>query len=197
MTKNEQVLTWGGIIIVLVFLAFGFKRGSITYVDNSDIMGPQLGGFPDIVIYNTDYQLGDIRIDRAMEYPSTGSCGCSRGSGLTLDPTPIERYVIPPLPPRDPFRPVVPQGPPPLPKITVFKDANYSGKMLTFRSPVSNMETTGLGLNDGISSIQVVGSWEVFEHAYFTGKSKIINFDIANLHGDYLQDRISSMRPVK
>lgn len=197
MTKNEQILTWGGIVLVLLFLAFGLKRGAITYVENGDIMGPQLAPMPGITVFNTDYQLGDIRIDRLMEYPPTGNCGCARGSGLTLDIAPVERYVVPPLPPRDPFVPIVPQGPPPIPKIVVCKDANYGSKCLTFRSAVSNMNTTGLGLNDGTSSIQVVGKWEVFEHAYFMGASRIIDRDIPNLHGDYLQDRISSMRPIR
>jgi len=197
MTKNEQVLTWGGIVLLLLFLAFGLKRGTTVYVEGDTLMGPQIAGLPGITINRTDYQLGDIVISRpAFDYPPTGTCGCSRGNSLTLDPLPLSPYIQPPSPRRDPFVPVVPQGPPPLPKITVFKDANYQNKSLTFRSPVSNMSTTGLGLNDGISSIQVVGKWEVFEHAYFQGRSKVVDFDIPNLHGDYLQDRISSMRPI-
>jgi len=196
MTKNEQILTWGGAVLVLLLLAFGLKRSQPIYVEGDQIMGPQLGGFPGVTIYSPDYTLGDIRIDRAMEYAPRGSCGCAEGAGLLLDPSPIIQYIIPPLPPRDPFTPRLAPEPPALPKITVFKDANYGSKALTFRSPVSNMATTGLGLNDGISSIQVSGKWEVFEHAYFQGQSRVIDTDIPNLHGSYLQDRISSMRPV-
>jgi len=197
MTKNEQILTWGGIVLALLFLLFGMRRGPITYVEGDEIMGPQLGPLPGVTIYSPDYVLGDTVINRLMQYPPTGTCGCIDSVGRSLELPPFDRYVIDPPAPRDPFVPVVPQGPPPSPKIVVCKDANYGSKCLTFRSPVSNMSTTGLGLNDGISSIQVVGTWEVFEHAYFTGASKIITNDIANLHGDYLQDRISSMRPVR
>lgn len=196
MTKNEQVLTWGGIVLLLAFLAFGFKRGSVTYIESGDVMGPQLGNFPDVTVFNTDYQLGDIRIDRAMEYPPTGNCGCARGSGLTLDIAPIERYVFTPSPPRDPFVPVIPQGPPPLPKIEVFEHHDYNGVRGVFRSAVSNLKTTFPFLNDKISSVRVTGRWEVFEHAYFQGRSIIIDRDISELRNVAFYDRISSMRPI-
>lgn len=195
MTKNEQVLTWGGIVLLLLFLVFGLKRGTTTYV-SGDIVGPQLPGVPGFTIENTTYQLGDIVINRAdMNYPRRGTCGCAGGS-MSPGLPPIAPYVLPPLPPRDPFVPVVPRQPPPLPKIVVCKDKDFGSKCLTFRSPVSNMNTTGLGLNDGTSSIEAVGEWEVFEHAYFRGRSMIVSGVITDLKPRGFNDIISSMRPV-
>jgi len=196
--RDQQILTWGGIVVALLFLAFGMRARAVTVVEGDTLMGPQLGGLPGITINRTDYQLGDIIIQRpAMDYPPRGSCGCQRGSTLTLTLDPVAPFVVPPLPRRDPFTPVIPQGPPPLPKIVVCKDANFGSKCLTFRSPVSNMSTTGLGLNDGISSIECVGEWEVFEHAYFQGRSMRVSGVITDLKPRGFNDIISSMRPVQ
>ena len=82
--------------------------------------------------------------------------------------------------------------------ITIYKDANYGSKSLTFTGAVPNLDTTGLGLNDGASSIKTTGRWEVFEHANYQGRSMVVEGDVANLatNGSGLNDKISSMRPL-
>lgn len=196
MKKQEQILVWGGIVLILLFLVFGLKSRNVIVQQSGDIVGPQLGGLELPPMFNNSYRLGDINISRGMDRVDTGTCGCTRGGSLELNLDKVDPYVVPPLPPVDKFVPKTTGIIPPLPKITVYKDANYGSKALTFRSPVSNMNTTGLGLNDGVSSIRATGRWELFEHAYFKGRSIIVDGDVSNLASIGFNDVISSLRPA-
>lgn len=80
--------------------------------------------------------------------------------------------------------------------ITVYRDSNYRGQSLTFRSEVSNLRSSGM--NDQISSIRLGrGDWEVCTDANFRGDCRIIREDARDLNRMNLNDKISSLRPVR
>lgn len=80
--------------------------------------------------------------------------------------------------------------------ITVYQDANYRGRSMTFREEVPNLRNSGL--NDAISSIRLSrGSWEVCEDANYRGRCQIINGDMRDLGRTGMNDRISSLRPAR
>lgn len=80
--------------------------------------------------------------------------------------------------------------------ITVYRDSNYRGQSLSFRSEVSNLRSSGM--NDAISSIRLGrGDWEVCTDANFRGDCRIIRDDQRDLSRMGLNDKISSLRPVR
>ena len=80
--------------------------------------------------------------------------------------------------------------------ITVYRDSNYRGQSMSFRSEVSNLRSSGM--NDQISSIRVGrGDWEVCTDANFRGDCRVIREDARDLNRMNLNDKISSIRPVR
>lgn len=222
MTKEErnQILFWCA-VIVLLLLAFLAGKKIIVNQESPDIVGAQLLPLNIPQLYAPDFGGSSGRCKAKSSCVCAGpQTGLPQYPDLifrtvTLTPPTIyyqvptpDEYVAPVLAPPDTPPPLEPYKPPVLPpmpelakfliphRIEVYKDANYGSKKLVFSGPVADMNKTGLGLNDGISSIKATGKWEVFEHANYTGRSMVVEGDIANLAGNYLQDRISSMRPI-
>jgi len=81
-------------------------------------------------------------------------------------------------------------------EITVYRDALYRGESTTFRGETPNLRNSG-GFNDSISSMRFRGTWEVCTDAYFRGTCRTFSDDVWNLQQHGLNDRISSMRPVR
>lgn len=80
--------------------------------------------------------------------------------------------------------------------ITVYQDANYRGRSMTFREAIPNLRNSGL--NDAISSMRLSrGSWEVCEDANYRGRCQVINGDVRDLGRTGMNDRISSLRPAR
>jgi len=80
--------------------------------------------------------------------------------------------------------------------ITVYTDANYRGRSMSFREAIPNLRNSGL--NDAISSMRLGrGSWEVCEDANYRGRCEVINGDVSNLGRSGMNDRISSLRPLR
>lgn len=80
--------------------------------------------------------------------------------------------------------------------ITVYTDANYRGRSMSFREAIPNLRNSGL--NDAISSMRLRrGSWEVCEDANYRGRCEVINGDVSNLARSGMNDRISSLRPAR
>jgi len=79
--------------------------------------------------------------------------------------------------------------------ITVYRDANYRGASFRFEGETPNLANTGF--NDAISSVQLRGTWELCTDSYFRGTCRTVSDDILNLQQWGLNDRISSMRPVR
>jgi hypothetical protein len=80
--------------------------------------------------------------------------------------------------------------------ITVYTDANYRGRSMSFREAIPNLRNSGL--NDAISSMRLRrGSWEVCEDANYRGRCEVINGDVSNLARSGMNDKISSLRPAR
>ena len=80
--------------------------------------------------------------------------------------------------------------------ITVYQDANYRGRSMTFREAIPNLRNSGL--NDAISSMRLSrGSWEVCEDANYRGRCQVINGDVRYLGRTGMNYRISSLRPAR
>lgn len=80
--------------------------------------------------------------------------------------------------------------------ITVYRDSNYRGQSLSFRSEVANLRSSGM--NDAISSIRLGrGDWEVCTDANFRGDCRVIREDQRDLNRMNLNDKISSLRPAR
>lgn len=79
--------------------------------------------------------------------------------------------------------------------ITVYRDANYRGASFRFEGGMPNLANTGF--NDSISSVQLRGTWELCTDSYFRGTCRTISDDVWNLQPWGLNDRVSSMRPVR
>jgi len=79
--------------------------------------------------------------------------------------------------------------------ITVFRDADFGGRSMTFNDQVFDLRP--VGINDEISSIRLRGAWEVCEDSYFRGRCQIVNGDVRTLRDLGLNDKISSMRPAR
>ncbi|WP_312146022.1 beta/gamma crystallin-related protein [Brevundimonas sp.] len=80
--------------------------------------------------------------------------------------------------------------------ITVYQDANFRGRSMTFREAIPNLRNSGL--NDAISSMRLGrGSWEVCEDANYRGRCQVISNDVRDLARTGMNDRISSLRPAR
>lgn len=80
--------------------------------------------------------------------------------------------------------------------ITVYRDSQYRGQSLSFRSEVTNLRSSGM--NDAISSIRLGrGDWEVCTDANFRGDCRVISDDVRDLNRLRLNDKISSLRPAR
>lgn len=79
--------------------------------------------------------------------------------------------------------------------ITVYEDAGFRGRSLTFRDQVTDLRNTGL--NDRISSMRVQGTWEACSDAWFRGECRRFSGDVWNLQDQRFNDRISSLRRVR
>lgn len=80
--------------------------------------------------------------------------------------------------------------------ITVYEDAGFRGRSLTFRDEIRDLRNTGL--NDRISSIRIQGGvWEACSDAYFRGECRRFSADVVNLQSIRFNDRISSLRRIR
>ena len=52
-------------------------------------------------------------------------------------------------------------------------------------------------LNDNISSMEMNGTWEACSDAWFRGNCQTFTGSVRNLNSTVLNDRISSLRPVR
>lgn len=80
-------------------------------------------------------------------------------------------------------------------EISLFTDADFRGRPLTLRSPITNLD--GIGFNDRASSAIVhSGSWEICEHKDFGGRCIVLE------PGEYrmfegFNDQASSVRELE
>ncbi|MBB5367088.1 MULTISPECIES: Vps62-related protein [unclassified Janthinobacterium] len=78
--------------------------------------------------------------------------------------------------------------------VSVYADANFSGKSQTLAPGSYDMGALGGVGNDTISSLRVPAGWRVtlYEHAGFQGRSQIVTADITML-GEAFNDQVSSI----
>lgn len=80
-------------------------------------------------------------------------------------------------------------------EITLFTDADFRGRPLTVRAPITNME--GAGFNDRASSAIVrSGSWEICEHKDFGGRCIVLEPGEYRMF-DGFNDQASSVRELE
>ena len=80
-------------------------------------------------------------------------------------------------------------------RITVWRDANYSGPAQELRGEQPNLAV--VGLNDQISSMRLEGRWEACTDANFGGRCQVFDGSVPNLASHLMNDQISSLRPAR
>ncbi|RZJ93602.1 MAG: hypothetical protein EON88_14550, partial [Brevundimonas sp.] len=77
----------------------------------------------------------------------------------------------------------------------VYRDGNFRGESRELRGEVPDLERERF--NDAISSMRFVGTWEACTDAYFRGYCQTFTNSVSNLGAYGMNDRISSIRPVR
>ena len=79
--------------------------------------------------------------------------------------------------------------------ITIYRDANFSGRSLELRGAIPNLNASGF--NDQISSMRFRGEWEACTDSNFRGQCQTFRNDVRNLDRWGMNDKISSLRPLR
>lgn len=78
--------------------------------------------------------------------------------------------------------------------LQLFTGRYHTGQLISVRADVGRLDQ--LGFNDSARSLVVDGTWEICEHASFTGRCAIISQDVLDLDEFGLLNELTAVRPV-